>query len=99
VNHHSSNITILLLPAVTNCETDSKTTRQRHQKSQNQIHPDTFHRKVAETLQTLSSTNTINQWHPIQPTDLGPTHIGINQLPGPERGGLHEAYLLLTDKL
>ena len=37
VKHRSSNITILLLPAVTNCDIVSKTTRQRQQKSQLQI--------------------------------------------------------------
>ena len=37
VKHRSSNITILLLPAVTNCDIVSKTTRQRQQKSQPQI--------------------------------------------------------------
>ena len=36
MKHRSSNITILLLPAVTNCDIVSKTTRQRQQKSQPQ---------------------------------------------------------------
>ena len=45
-----------------------------------------------------NTTKTINQWQPFQPTDLGPTHIGINPLHGPETGDQHEAYLLLTDK-
>ena len=85
MSHRSSNITILLLPAVTNCEIDSKTTRQRQQKSQNQHQPETFHRKVAETLQNKTKiTKAIIQWHPFHPTDLGPPHIGINPLLGPE---------------
>jgi hypothetical protein len=100
----------LLLPAVTNCEIDSKTTRQRQQKSQQQfdkdnskvytntnISPETLHRKVSETLHNKRKINkAIIQWRPFHPTDLGPTHIGINPLPGPEQGDLHEAYLLPT---
>jgi hypothetical protein len=94
VKHRSSNITILLLPAVTNCDIVSKTTRQRQQKSQPQI---SFFFYIEYYTHTSGRFNT-NQWNPLHPTDLGPTLIGISR---PNNGVDHrdhndhrEVYLL-----
>ena len=76
VKHRSSNITILLLPAVTNCDIVSKTTRQRQQKSQLQI--SFFFHYIESYTHTCGIFNN-NQWSPLHPTDLGPTLIGISR--------------------
>ena len=43
-----------------------------------------------------NTTKTINQWQPFQPTDLGPTHIGINNPTLGLDDDLQEVYHLLT---
>jgi hypothetical protein len=57
VKHRSSNITILLLPAVTNCDIVSKTTRQRQQKSQLQISFFFTSNLTHTPVETLITTN------------------------------------------
>ena len=92
MSHRSSNITILLLPAVTNCETNSKTTRQRQWKSQSffQICKTIF---AHQFFPDIKRKHSIDQWNPLHLTDLGLTLIGIDQLLGVDQKDHHEVFL------
>ena len=84
--HRSSNITILLLPAVTNCETNSKTTRQRQWKSQSLL-------LLCTTIfSEIKRIQSVDQWNPLHPTDLGLILIGIDQLHGVEQTDHQEVF-------
>ena len=94
MKHRSSNITILLLPAVTNCDIVSKTTRPRQQKSQSNF---TFSHQILRETQRKPF---YDQWNPLHPTDLGQIHIGtVQHFLGADQTDHQEVYLPSIDNL